>query len=504
MAGKEAPTIKVFPEEITIENFKSIRHLTLKPKPGVNVLVGPNMAGKTNILEALHFLSRALSQAELLKTPYLPYLPQYWSPEDLFFMRRVENPIGFEILFRVVMMRGEVFFKHYVRFAVKFALSRGRETIEPSYMLIAWETVDKEFTTKLEVGDGEVRVCINPRYVSEYAKFIKEVRAREDVFKPFIDKIINKINELSKKSTDLETKGELVIAQRAIESQFLRSFLIAPFIPIFPIPPVSLGNGFDEFYLIGTAFPITFMPILIRWGLADAGEFRGVLYDTAIAPPGLSTLSSSTIRIFLERSVLLKHPDIGAIFEPQLFTGEERLDVRARNLPQVFYRLSAEGRTEYISIVLREAFGGVTVEPRSSAGRVFLVIRERGIELPPPNIADGLIKALAIASAIELRPTMLLIDEVENSLHVKALKVIYDVLNSLEVPVIIATHSPALVDMAEPERVFVVSRGDDGGTVVEPPYGDLERLKRRLSELGVSLSDYVLYSRTWGQEGRAE
>jgi hypothetical protein len=373
-------------------------------------------------------------------------------------------------------------------------------------MSIAWETADKEFTAKLEVGDGEVRVCINPRYLSEYAKYIKEVRVREDAFKPFIDEIINKINELSKKSTDLETKliEELVIAQRAIESQFLRSFLIAPFIPIFPIPPVSLGNGFDEFYLIGTAFPITFMPILIRWGLADAGEFRGVLYDTAIAPPGLSTLSSSTIRVFLERSVLLKHPDIGAISEPQLFTGEERLDVRARNLSQVFYRLSAEGRTEYISIVLREAFGGVTVEPRSSAGRVFLVIKERGIELPPPNIADGLIKALAIASAIELRPTILLIDEVENSLHIKALKVIYDVLSSLEVPVIIATHSPALVDMAEPERVFVVSRGDDGGTVVEPPYGDLERLKRRLSELGVSLSDYVLYSRTWVQRSGAE
>jgi energy-coupling factor transporter ATP-binding protein EcfA2 len=506
MAGKETPTIKVFPEEITIENFKSIRHLTLRPKPGVNVLVGPNMAGKTNILEALHLLSKALSQSELLKTPYLPHLPQYWGPEDLFFMRRVENPIGFELLFRVMMMRREAYFKHYVRFAVKFALSRGRETIEPSYMSIAWETADKEFTAKLEVGDGEVRVCINPRYVSEYVDFIKKVRVREDVFKLFIDEIINKINELSKKSTGLETKliEELVIAQRAIESQFLRSFLISPFIHIFHIPPASLGNGFNEFYL-GMMFSTFFMPIpiliLIKWGLANPGEFRGVLYDTTIALPNLSTLINTTIRIFLERSVLLKHPDISAISEPQPFTGEEQLDVRARNLPQVFYKLSAEGRTEYISTVLREAFGGVSVEPRSAAGRVFLVIRERGIELPPPNIADGLIKALAVASAIELRPTMLLIDEVENSLHVRALKVIYDVLNSLEIPVIIATHSPALVDMAEPERVFVVSRGDDGGTVVEPPYGDLERLKRRLSELGVSLSDYVLYSRTWGAGG---
>ena len=505
MAEKETSIIKVFPEEITIENFKSIRRLTLRPKPGVNVLVGPNMAGKTNILEALHFLSRALSQVELLKTPYLPHLPQYWSPEDLFFMKRVENPIGFELLFRILMMHEGAFFKHYVRFAVKFTLSRDRETIEPSYMSITWETADKEFTTKLEVGNGEVKVYINPRYLNEYADFMKKAEG-VPAYKPFSNEITNKINELSQKPTGLEVKEELVIIQRAIESQFLRLLLITPFIPIFRIPPDSPDSGFDEFYLIGTVFPTIFMfvPILIKWGLADPGEFKGILYDATIAPPGLSTLANTTIRVFLERSVLLKHPDIGAISEPQPFTGEERLDVRARNLSQVFYKFSAEGRTEYIGTVLREAFGGITVEPRSSAGRVFLVIRERGVELSPPNIADGLIKALAIASAIELKPTMLLIDEVENSLHVKALKVIYDVLNSLEIPVIIATHSPALVDMAEPERVFVVSKGDDGGTVIEPPYGDLEKLKRRLNELGVSLSDYVLYSRTWEQKGQAE
>ncbi|MFP3167956.1 MAG: AAA family ATPase, partial [Thermoproteus sp.] len=193
---------------------------------------------------------------------------------------------------------------------------------------------------------------------------------------------------------------------------------------------------------------------------------------------------------------LLKHPDIGAISEPQPFTGGERLDVRARNLSQVFYRLSAEGRTEHIGTVLREAFGGVAVEPRSSAGRVFLVVRERGVELPPPNVADGLIKSLAIASAADLKPALLLIDEIENSLHLKALKVIYDVLNSLEIPVIVATHSPLLVDMAGPERTLVVSRDGDGGTVVEPPYSDLEKLRRRLEELDVAFSDYIFYQRT--------
>jgi len=381
---------------------------------------------------------------------------------------------------------------------VKFALSRGRETIEPSYASIAWETADREFTTKLEASNSEVRVSINPRYSNEYVYLVKRV-VEVPALKPIneVIEIVNKINELSQKPADLKAKGGVVIIQRAIEGQFLRSLLLFPFISMYRSPPAPLGNGFDEFYLIGTAFPTFFMfiPLLIKWGLAEPGEFMGVLYDAATAPPGLS-LANAAIRMLLEGSVLLKHPDIGAISEPQPFTGGERLDVRARNLPQVFYRLSAEGRTEHIGTVLREAFGGVAVEPRSSAGRVFLVVRERGVELPPPNVADGLIKSLAIASAADLKPALLLIDEIENSLHLRALKVIYDVLNSLEIPVIVATHSPLLVDMAGPERTLVVSRDGDGGTVVEPPYSDLEKLRRRLEELDVAFSDYIFYQRT--------
>jgi Recombinational DNA repair ATPase (RecF pathway) len=242
--AEERAAVKVFPEEVTIENFKSIRRLTLRPRPGVNVLVGPNMAGKTNVLEAVYFFARALSQAELLKTPYLPHLPQYWSPEDLFFMRRIEDPMGFELLSRVVTTRGKAFFKHYVRFAVKFALSRGRETIEPSYASIAWETADREFTTKLEASNSEVRVSINPRYLNEYVYLMKRV-VEVPALKPIneVIEIVNKINELGQKPADLKVKGGVVIIQRAIEGQFLKSLLLFPFISMYRSPPAPLDIG---------------------------------------------------------------------------------------------------------------------------------------------------------------------------------------------------------------------------------------------------------------------
>jgi predicted ATP-dependent endonuclease of OLD family len=102
---------------------------------------------------------------------------------------------------------------------------------------------------------------------------------------------------------------------------------------------------------------------------------------------------------------------------------------------------------------------------------------------------------LAISVAVELEPFILLIDEVENSLHVKALEYVFDLLNSLEVPVVLATHSPILVDLANPERTIVVFRGSDGSTKLEY-FKDPRELKSRLSELGIAFSDYVLYEST--------
>ena len=41
---------------LTLSNFRSYRSLEWSPAPGVNLLVGPNAAGKTNLLEAISYL----------------------------------------------------------------------------------------------------------------------------------------------------------------------------------------------------------------------------------------------------------------------------------------------------------------------------------------------------------------------------------------------------------------------------------------------------------------
>jgi len=126
---------------------------------------------------------------------------------------------------------------------------------------------------------------------------------------------------------------------------------------------------------------------------------------------------------------------------------------------------------------------------------VLFTVREGSIELSPRNTANGIIKVLAIATAVELNPSILLIDEIENSLHAEAIQKIFDFLNNLEILVLVATHSPAVIDLVDLDRLIIVSRGSDGSTNVEY-IEDVKSVRKRLLELGVSHSEYILYSKT--------
>ena len=48
-------------QNITLENFRNYRDFTAAFSPGVNLIVGDNAQGKTNLLEAVAYLSTASS-----------------------------------------------------------------------------------------------------------------------------------------------------------------------------------------------------------------------------------------------------------------------------------------------------------------------------------------------------------------------------------------------------------------------------------------------------------
>ncbi len=54
MVRVEGGLVKVFIREVSVRNFRSIKELKLDLRPGLNVFVGPNASGKTNVLEAIY------------------------------------------------------------------------------------------------------------------------------------------------------------------------------------------------------------------------------------------------------------------------------------------------------------------------------------------------------------------------------------------------------------------------------------------------------------------
>jgi AAA15 family ATPase/GTPase len=492
--------VKVFPEEITIENFKSIRRITLRLKPGINLLVGPNRAGKTNILEAIYFLSRAISREELLKIPYTPHLPHYWSPEDIFFMRNIENPIRYDILLRVTTRFKDRYVKHYIKTSIAFTITLDRSSIEPAQLTLDFRT------SKLIFTENSIDVFINREYLDKYLEILNEYNklrpTYRDLSKRTVDKLIDTLTGLKKLSQKSKDNFLQLYSISVKETKFMRKLLLLDpsfifsfrYIRTFMIDKgISLNILLPSPSIIRRATHVGPIPLMILYEPSDSTEFKGYEgYSTGL-------LEFYDIVRYLEnvlgKVLLLKHPDIGAISEPQAFGVSERLDVRVRNLPQILYRLAAERRVDVVEEFLREVFGDISLGFKSVANRVFFVVREGSVELPPPNVADGIIKVLAIATAVELKPSILLIDEIENSLHVEAIQKVFDFLNNLEIPVVVATHSPAIIDLVDLDRVVIVSRGSDGSTSIEY-VEDVEAIRKKLLELGISHSEYILYGRT--------
>jgi len=497
---------KVFPEEIIIENFKSIKSTTLRLKPGVNLLVGPNLAGKTNILEAIHFLSRALSRRELFKVPYMPHTYYSWSPEDLFYMKDTRNPITFRIKFRITRREGDNYYKTHIVFTVKFGLRSDKSTVEPVHLEIEWNTA------KWYVQGNTMKVYVNRKYLEDYAYYVEkalnEMKVVEIVKAESLkaSEVLQYIFRSIKKVREHIDKGDEYAHFFTMTSKYDRSIIWNLFRDAIGPTIYEYSEREREFYLISALFwmniidelheekvpGVPIIPVLLIWQFTNASDFTGYTLETPWFDP---VELFRSILDSLESCILLKHPDVSSISEPQVFGGDERLDTRARNMSQLLYRLMAERRVNAIEEAIKSVFGDLSIELRSVANRVFFVVKEKGIELPPPNIADGVIKVLAISVAVELKPSILLVDEVENSLHVKALEHIFDLLNSLEIPVVLATHSPILVDLASPEKTIIVYRGGDGSTKLEY-FENPEELKSKLSELGVAFSDYIFYEKT--------
>jgi len=94
-----------------------------------------------------------------------------------------------------------------------------------------------------------------------------------------------------------------------------------------------------------------------------------------------------------------------------------------------------------------------------------------GTEVGPEEMSEGMLYWLAFAIIEHLTPqSMLLIEEPENGLHPARIAEVMTILRdvSQRTQVLVATHSPLVINELQPEEVTIVTRTPERGTICTP------------------------------------
>ena len=127
---------------------------------------------------------------------------------------------------------------------------------------------------------------------------------------------------------------------------------------------------------------------------------------------------------------------------------------------------------------------------------VSLKLVEQGLQLDVPGIPDGYLKMITILHMLDMRPSLLLIDELENSLHLKLIELAISAFRSFEGKVVVTTHSPMVVDLVDPSELILLeksSKENEVPSTVAMRVTDPEKIKQRLARDGLALSESWLY-----------
>lgn len=180
-------------------------------------------------------------------------------------------------------------------------------------------------------------------------------------------------------------------------------------------------------------------------------------------------------------------------------------DERGAGLPGIYQAILGRGDDAFGNIrdAVRKLFPTVKllrVTPRTENTLTLETELQDGTQVPPQFMSDGLLYYLAFA-AIPFVTTVqvLVVEEPENGLHPARIRDVVGMLRKFSeesgTQVLMATHSPLVINELKPEEVTVVTRDPEKGTQVTPientPNFERRAKTAALGELWLSYADGV-------------
>ena len=113
----------------------------------------------------------------------------------------------------------------------------------------------------------------------------------------------------------------------------------------------------------------------------------------------------------------------------------------------------------------------ITVEEQESDKHPYLAVKfGDGLDVPSWLLSDGTLRLFALTLLAYLPPEsqdLYMIEEPENGIHPKAIEAIYQSLSTVyDGQVFLATHSPLILGLAEPEQMLCFAQAPSGGTCI--------------------------------------
>ncbi|ODS40135.1 MAG: hypothetical protein A7315_09475 [Candidatus Altiarchaeales archaeon WOR_SM1_79] len=174
------------------------------------------------------------------------------------------------------------------------------------------------------------------------------------------------------------------------------------------------------------------------------------------------------------------------------------LNYDGSNLQMILYELFSKNKSEWPKEVanrLKILFPGIeSMRPiPTPEGKVMLEVVENGTKFIPQSLSDGFFKIMAVLTLSfgKSGSNLLVIDEIENSIHPEAIEILIDALKSSKKQVIITTHSPIVLNTCKVEDILLVKKDVDETKVTRVK--NAKKLKKDLEDAGISTGEGWLY-----------